>query len=68
MPNMQFNQQMFTQFMQNPMQVLMSKRLNIPQNLANNPEAMVQHLMNTGQMSQDTYNKLDSLRKKMINQ
>lgn len=63
MPNMPFNPQMFNQFMRNPMGFMMQRKLNIPQNLANDPQAIVQHLMNTGQMSQDTFNKLDSFRK-----
>lgn len=46
----------FRGFMGNPMQMLMQNRLNIPQNMANNPNAIIQHLMNSGQMSQDQFN------------
>lgn len=58
-----FNQQpnmmeRFNQFMQNPMQTLMQKKLNIPQQYQNNPKEMVQHLLNSGQMTQEQLNKL----------
>ena len=42
--------------MQNPIQTLMSANLNIPGNIANNPQAIVQHLLSTGQISQDQVN------------
>lgn len=42
----------------NPMEYFMRKRLNIPQEISNNPQAIVQHLMNTGQMSQQQFNML----------
>lgn len=48
--------QMFNMFRQNPLQFLLSRGANIPQNIANNPTAIVQHLMNTGQISQEQYN------------
>lgn len=48
----------FQGFMQNPLQYLIQKKLNIPQNMANNPQAAIQHLMNNGQMSQEQYNSL----------
>lgn len=59
---------MFNTFMQNPMQFLAQRKLNIPQNLQGNPQAMVQHLLNTGQMDQQTYDKLNALRQQNINQ
>ena len=40
------------QLQSNPMQFLLSKNLNIPTNIANNPQAIVQHLVNSGQVSQ----------------
>lgn len=48
-------------FLRNPMQYFMQKRLNIPQNIANDPDAMIQHLMNNGQMSQGCYNQLQQM-------
>lgn len=46
------------QLRNNPVGFLMSHKFNIPENLSGDPQAIVQHLLNTGQMSQDTYNKL----------
>ena len=48
----------FQAFMQNPMQFLASKNLNIPQEYANNPQAAVQYLLNSGKMSQQQLNML----------
>lgn len=42
---------------QNPMQFLMQKKFNVPQDIANDPNAIIQHLMNSGQVSQQQYNK-----------
>ena len=41
---------------QNPMQFILQRKFNIPQNIANDPNAIIQHLMNTGQVSQQSYN------------
>lgn len=46
--------QMITQFKSNPMQALM-QRYNIPQNMSN-PQEIVQHLLNTGQVTQQQVN------------
>ena len=48
------------QLRSNPIQFLMQRRINVPQNLGNDPQAIVQHLLNTGQMSQETYNRLQA--------
>ena len=48
--------QTVNQFKQNPMAML-SKRYNIPQNIdTSDPNAIIQHLLNTGQISQQSYN------------
>lgn len=52
-----FNQQ-FRSFMQNPMGYFSSHRLNIPQNLQNDPQGAIQYLLNTGQMSQEQLSQL----------
>ena len=39
------------QLQSNPMQFLLSKNFNIPNNIGNNPQAIVQHLVNSGQVS-----------------
>lgn len=48
--------QMLSQLQQNPLGFLAQRKLNIPQNIANDPNKIIQHLMNTGQISQDAYN------------
>ena len=50
----------FKGFMGNPMQMLM-QRMNIPQGMANDPNAIIQHLMSSGQMNQSQYNKLKQM-------
>lgn len=46
-PNMNV---MFEEFKKNPMEFLTRARLNIPQNIGSNPQAIVTHLMQTGQI------------------
>ena len=48
--------QMLQALQANPMQFLMQRKFNIPQNIVNDPNAIVQHLMNTGQITQQQYN------------
>ena len=43
---------------QNPMQFIMQRKFNIPQNIANDPNAIINHLVNTGQVSQQKYNQV----------
>ena len=48
---------MLQQFKQNPMQFLLQKRLNIPQGIPmNDPQAIFNHLVSTGQISQQQIN------------
>lgn len=47
---------MFNKLTQNPAQTLLESGLNIPSNIANNPQAIVQHLLNTGQINQQQVN------------
>lgn len=51
----------FRGFMGNPMQMLMQNKITIPQNMANDPNAIIQHLMNSGQMNQSQYNQLKQI-------
>lgn len=53
MPNPQNIMQMLQQFKQNPMQFIMKTKYNIPANAMSNPEAMVNHLVQSGQISQE---------------
>lgn len=51
---------MISQFKQNPISIL-SQRFNIPQNM-NNPNDILQHLLNTNQVSQDQVNRVMAMR------
>jgi len=42
----------FNNFINNPIQFLLQKRINIPPQYANDPRAAVQYLLNSGQMTQ----------------
>lgn len=55
----------FNSFMQNPMQFLMQRKINIPQQFANDPHGAVQYMLNNGQMSQEQLNKLTQMAQKM---
>lgn len=52
--------QIFTQFKQNPM-ALLGNRFNIPNNISN-PQDIIQHLLNSGQISQQQLNQAMSMR------
>lgn len=54
MPNSML--QMLNQIKANPVQFLMQWRFNIPQNMANDPNAILQHLLSTGQITQQQVN------------
>lgn len=55
MVNPGMNSQMFNNFMTNPIQFLLARNIQVPQEYANNPQAAVQYLMNTGKMSQGQF-------------
>ena len=48
--------QMLAQFKQNPMQFFLQRKLNVPQNLMNDPQAILNHLLQTGQVNQSQVN------------
>lgn len=47
---------MLQQLKANPMQFLMQRRMNLPQGMTD-PQAILNHLMQTGQVSQDQVNR-----------
>jgi hypothetical protein len=47
--------------MQNPSQALMEARFNVPQGMSN-PNDIIQHLLNTGQVSQSRVNQVMQMR------
>ena len=54
--------QMYQQMMQNPM-ALLSQKFNIPQGMnMNDPNAIIQHLLNTNQVSQAQVNQAMQMR------
>ena len=63
--NMKDIMNFYNMFKQNPMQML-QQRFNIPQNVnVNNPNDIIQHLLNTGQVSQDMVNQAMSMRNQL---
>ena len=57
MPNPMNMMGMLQQLKANPMQFLMQRRFNLPQGIApNDPQAILNHLVNTGQVSQQQIN------------
>ena len=44
--------QMLPQFKANPIQFLLQRRYNVPADLANNPNEIMNHLLQTGQINQ----------------
>lgn len=53
-PNMM---QIFQSFKTNPMPFFMSRKFNVPQSMANDPNAILNHLLQTGQVNQEAVNR-----------
>lgn len=60
-----FDMGQFRNFMQNPMQYMAQRGMNIPQGVSN-PDQIVQHLLNTGQITQQQYNQAAQIRNQMV--
>ena len=56
---------MLAQLKSNPMQML-SQRFRLPANMPNNPQEIIQHLLNTGQVTQDQVNNAMQMRKQFM--
>lgn len=58
----------FQGFMKNPMQYMIQKNLNLPQNInpMQNPQQAIQHLMNNGQLTQEQYNWAQNMSKQIM--
>ena len=52
--------QMLSQLKSNPMGLLRQAGFNVPEGM-NGPQAIIQHLMNSGQLSQDQLNQAQSM-------
>lgn len=62
-PNMM---QMLQQLKSNPVQFLMKSKFNLPQNIdTNNAQSIVNYLVQSGQVSQDLYNKAYNMARQM---
>lgn len=61
MPNQMMG--MLQQLKANPMQFLLQRRMNIPQGV-NNPQDIINHLLQTGQISQQQINQAYQLAQK----
>lgn len=48
---------MLPQLKQNPMQFILQRRFNLPQGMAQDPNAILNYLMQSGQISQDQVNR-----------
>lgn len=66
MMNMQNLMSTFQQLASNPAQFAMSQ-WGIPQNIANNPNAILQQLMSSGRVSQAQYNQARQMASQMQN-
>lgn len=53
--------QQFQMFQQNPMQFLMQRNIQIPQQYMSNPRDAIQYLLNSGRMSQANFNQLSQM-------
>ena len=58
---------MFMNFRRNPMGFLMQNRVNVPQNMMNDPNAIIQQMMNSGQINQQTYNQAQQMARQIQN-
>lgn len=53
----------FKQFMSNPQATL--QKMGMPQGMQNNPQAMIQYMMDTGKLTQAQYSQLQQQAKQM---
>lgn len=58
----------FRGFMNNPMQFMASRKMNLPQNWMQDPNGAIQSLMNSGAMSQQQYNQLNQMAGQIMKQ
>ena len=59
---------MYQAFRQNPVGFMMQSGMNVPQNMMGNPDAIIQQMMNSGQISQQTYNQAQQIAQQMLRQ
>lgn len=59
---------MLQQLKANPMQFLLQRRLNIPSNIGTDPNAILNHLIQSGQVSQQQINSAYQMAQQFKNQ
>ena len=62
---MNFNPEQLKQLMNNPLEMAKKAGYNIPQEMVNDPKAMVQHLIMTGQVSSPMLQRIMPMIQKM---
>ena len=70
-PNSRQNNQngmaaMLAQLMMNPSRAISQQGFNVPPNMMNDPDMIIQYLLNTGQVSQEQYDNADSLYRQIM--
>lgn len=63
-PNLDYQQEA-RMFSQNPIAYLAAKKINLPQQYANDPQGAVQYLMNQGRMTQAGFENLRAMASQM---
>lgn len=58
---------MYQNFIKNPMQAILSAGLNVPTELMGNPQQIIQHLLNSNQISQSQVNQAQQMLSQMNN-
>ena len=66
-PNMNNLIGMFRQFQSNPTQFFRSRGMNISQDMLNDPNKIIQQMMNTGQLSQEQYQQAQNIARNIQN-
>lgn len=63
--NQQNPMQMLNALKSNPVQFLMQRKFNIPQDMANDPNKIINHLVSSGQVPQSAYNRARQMAQQM---
>lgn len=64
--NQQNPMQMLNALKSNPVQFLMERKFNLPKGInANDPQAIINHLVQSGQVPQETYNRARQMAQQM---
>ena len=66
MSNVNFNS-LYNQFVQNPAQFLIKNKFNLPENIGSNPQTIIQHLLSSGQITQQQLMQVQNMIPQMQN-